>query len=339
MSQEDIAKETIDAFTRLIKKGVATIQFEEETQKLLARTKDRKEKIKKRDHDSLKGKALEEWAENFLEAIDAGVKAGRLNESESYFSRVYPIEQVHNERIIDGSYDYRLNAINQKFDAIRKEHGLEDDEFWLIGEGPQEWEITNAEYDLITNELFVSTLIEFGAKDLADLLKNDPEEFEHRREAGRAVFFEPEEDYNDSLNRLRKQFLEESELCAQVEAYYAACTMLGATLETTMLALCCKNINEATSTINKLPPYLRPKSGSQPEKWTFAQLVHVANAAGWLPIFQIGEYELRTKDLIDLVRQMRNFVHPGKHIGSNSKTRVSEQDFLDAKAIYQIVKI
>jgi predicted DNA-binding protein (MmcQ/YjbR family) len=335
MKQEDVSDETINALRHLVQKGIATVEFEKETQKLPEYPKTHLGKLDDGAYELLKGKALENWAKNLLKIVNAGAKAGRLRDPELFLLRVYPIERVHEERFMDST---RLNAVNQKLDAICKEHGLEDGESWLIGEGPDEWEAANVEFDAISNELFIEALVEFGAQDLADLLKNNPEEFERYREISRLSIFQPSETLTNTLDGIRKQFLKESEICAQSEAYYAACVMLGATLEATMLALCYKNKEDAVSTANKLPSKIRPRPGSEPAQWTFAQLVHVAHAAGWLPNPQIDDYELHTKELIDLARQLRNSIHPGKHISSELRIRIAEQDYLDAKAIYQVVK-
>lgn len=338
MKQENITEETIKAFLHLVNRGLAAIEFEKEAQKLFDYSQDYKEDYHAGSYKPLTGEALERWAMDFLMVVDAGARAGKLRDPELFLHRIYPIERVHEERFTDGTYSNKLKAINQKCDAIRKKFGLEDDEVWLIGEGPEEWKLANAEYDLISDDLFVEALIEFGADDLAYLFKNDPGEFERRRENGRLSIFTPPQDLNKVLNELRNQFFKESEICAQIGAYHAACVMLGATLETTVLALCYKNKAVAVSTANKLPSKNRPRRKNEPTEWTFAQLVQVADEAGWLPNLSMGDYELRTRGLIDLVRQLRNTVHPGRHIQTGEKIKVGEPDYLDVKAIYQIVR-
>jgi hypothetical protein len=340
MNDEIISADTIDAFLHLLKKGEVTFRFEEEAHELFVQSNSDLDNPNTGIRQALNGKKLEEWAVNFQKVLSSGAKAGRLRDPELFTLRVYPIERVHDERFIDGSYDSRLNTINQKLDNIRKEYGLESDEFWLIGDGPAEWEVANREFETIMKDLLCETFAEFGNQDLAELLQNNPNEFNRLREIGRMAVFQPSDTLtNTLLDEIRKQFFKESELCAQAEAYYAACVMLGATIEAAMLALCHKNKEKALLVAtSKLPSKIRPKTGSEPATWTFAQLVHVADAAGWLPNFQIADMGLSSKGLINLTRELRNSVHPGRYIDNKLRIKIAEQDYKDAKAIYQIVK-
>lgn len=323
--EEDISPETITAIRHLYEKGIADSSFPKAVD--VARSYRASEK----DH------SLQEWAAKFLHAIELGKKAGRLKGAEAFYLTVFPIETIHEERFLDGTYDAYFDEVNREIEEFRVKYGLEEDEYWLIGEGPDEWVEANNRYDEICNDLFNKTLIEFGAKNLAELHRRDADEFRRRLDRGREIFLGRGTDKYDSLVIARDQFYEESKQCAEVGAYRAACVMLGSTIEATLLALCYKKRDMATAAARKLPKKARPSTLENPDRWTFAQLIDTANAAGWLPDISLGELDIRTEGLLQLVRLTRNFVHPGVLVRDKTDTTVSEQDYSDAESIYQVL--
>lgn len=63
-------------------------------------------------------------------------------------------------------------------DAIKRKHGLKADEYWQRGQGPEDYQRLNKQYEVASEADFVSTLKEFGLSDLADLKQHDPGEFD-----------------------------------------------------------------------------------------------------------------------------------------------------------------
>ena len=89
---------------------------------------------------------IEAEAKVWLETVEWAEAAGRLDPSCRFLLRLYPIERVHEERLLDGLYESDLGEINAGMEAIRKREGLDDDEYWPIGEGPEDWEELEQRY-------------------------------------------------------------------------------------------------------------------------------------------------------------------------------------------------
>jgi hypothetical protein len=86
--------------------------------------------------------------------------------------------------------------------------------------------------------------------------------------------------------------------------------------------------DEATAT-GKLPrrnKAIKPLLG-----WNLAELLGVAKAAGWLPsALQYGKDDWTDKkaeigDYAELVRELRNFVHPARYLEDHYRKRVTQR--------------
>lgn len=87
---------------------------------------------------------------------------GLLSKYEFFFHVSHTLDDYHSGLWLSEYYNEILGPISQKIHAIEKYHGLKDDEYWPIDEGPPEWIELQAEYekqlDIQLNQLF----IEFG---------------------------------------------------------------------------------------------------------------------------------------------------------------------------------
>jgi len=114
------------------------------------------------------------------------------------------------------------------------------------------------------------------------------------------------------LNELIGRFDAESERCAKVQAHYAACVLQVAAFEGLLLAMCDGLLDEVEMYVQKLPSHERPKE--RMEKWSLAQLIKIAYGLKWLPSRRHIKGKRKTGDHVQLVKELRNVIHPGKHI-------------------------
>ena len=127
------------------------------------------------------------------------------------------------------------------------------------------------------------------------------------------------------------QFDRESERCAKTRAYYAACVLQGAVLEGLLLAMCDGFLPNVSAHVCALPKRQRPKGPI--ENWTLDQLIRVAKALRWLPARQNIRGRRKIGDWVALVKELRNLVHPGKHVRDYPDTRLRRGHFADGFAI------
>jgi len=74
--------------------------------------------------------------------------------------------------------------IETAMDELKLAHGLDEDEEWLVGEGPPEWDSLNDAWNARDDAIRVETLRAVGQHDLADALERDREGCEEREAEG-----------------------------------------------------------------------------------------------------------------------------------------------------------
>jgi hypothetical protein len=139
----------------------------------------------------------------------------------------------------------------------------------------------------------------------------------------------------DRLVTLIRRYERESQRCAEVKAYYAACAMLGAAVEGSLLAMCCAYPKEVKRAIQSLPENERPRG--RWKRWALHQLLIVAKTAGWLPARRGKRGRLKVGDWAELLQELRNLVHPGKHLRSYPKVRIRRGHLADARTVFEAV--
>jgi hypothetical protein len=82
-------------------------------------------------------------------------------------------------------HDPELLRIYDEIDQIKRDHGLGEDEDWLVGEGPEEWTALNERWNARADEIVDAALRAAGSADVADLRKNDPNRYDERVDKGR----------------------------------------------------------------------------------------------------------------------------------------------------------
>lgn len=270
-----------------------------------------------------------------IDTFNIGNQAGIVHEPELFLLRVARVEQVCDDRICEGLYDVEFAEVDHRAAELKREHGLSEDEFWMLGEGPPEWEALDQEHSAITSRLLVTALREFGLLEEAALLESKPAEFYLRRELARRALYEglPDE---ERLRMVQAQFDKEASASAEVGAFHAAATMVGAAIEAALLVRCVRSSDAAIRAVSRLPQQQRPRR-REPRDWSFAELTRVASAAGWLPEFDVPAGIILSDKLIDMVRDLRNMVHPAVHLRNGITTRIVRAKYEDARAVYDLL--
>jgi hypothetical protein len=282
--------------------------------------------------------AREEYAREMISLIRAGRSAGRFNfELYVYYIDFYLRNLVHEGRIAEGRYDAALAGVRAALERIRAEHPLSAGELWLRGQGPPEYERLNDEYERVLESMLPGVLREFGESELADLLAADPSRYQALERAGFRIVHK-QSTPAENLGLLIERYKREGEMAGEAGAYYAACAMLGAAIEASLLALCYQYPIESENARLRLNRQFRPEA--EPERWSLLDLVVIAVVAGWIPALRTDSWELSTGEWvrrIDQLRQFRNLLHPGKHLNTRPWNQLGKEDYEDARAIFEVL--
>lgn len=94
--------------------------------------------------------------------------------------------------IADSEEDSRaLRALDERIEAIQRQHGIPASEGWPLGEGPAEYRRLQREYTKLRNERCARVMRQFGEPELAAMFLDNRDEFLRRVEAGRLALFGP----------------------------------------------------------------------------------------------------------------------------------------------------
>lgn len=318
-----LALDTLQASAR------AWYQFLGNTDELRRITKNRLQNTSERDLSE-----VEAEAKLWLDTAESANNAAAIPTLYYFFMRVYAVERVHWQRQLNGLYDADLASIKAGIDSIRQREGLNDNKSWSIGKAPEDFEKLEDEYSQVLAAKFEGALREFGLNDIANLYCMDRESYEEFREQGRRLGFEDIPDL-EQLSTLQRQFEAESKICAEGEAYHAAAIMIGSAIEAALLFTCLNRRDEALNARERLPKKKRPKN-TDPKRWSLYQLTLVADQAGWLPDFEVEDGTLLSGPLLDMMRGLRNLVHPARHL--SRITAGVERQYLNALAAYILLK-
>jgi len=270
---------------------------------------------------------------NLAEALYA---SRRISTQEFVFYAVNPVEGIHEARWLDGTYDAELRPIDGALNAIREQHGLEPDEYWLVGDAPDEYVRLETEYEAILDRKFIKTLEEFGLRELIQLRKENREKFDLLRERGRRSVFHRDE-LKLAIRDIALRYENEARQAANVGAYSAAIICLGAGIEGLLLLRCLQSKKKASRVARSLPSRIKPRSPDDPSGWSFETLIEVCLAAGWLPPVETSFARYNVAGLAHVLRRMRNYVHPGRRAREQPWSEADVRDYENADAIYVVL--
>jgi hypothetical protein len=277
------------------------------------------------------------YARKQVVLAEALYKSRRISRSEYVLFASSPVETINEERWLDGRFNDELREITLELEAIDKESGLLPDQYWPKGQAPDEfrsrYNALHGQYDAVIEQHFTVALREFGLDDLADLRERSTDEFDRLRERGRRSLHHKGEDI-PALKDIVVRYEEEASRAALVTTYAAGVILLGAALEGLLLIRCLRSKRKAIRIASALPRKQRPQFPDDPTRWRFETLIATCLSAGWLPRIST-EYALYAPEgLADVLRNMRNFVHPGRCVREKPWSETDEREYKDAEAIY-----
>ena len=293
-NKEDLnsAGQTIFKFIKSAEQVKEFIEKEEEIERL------------RKDED---GK--EDYSQKMLQFVKARRKSGGLSFPNYSFRAAFYVIGIHEDRWLNHKYEEELTPISQKMKEIEKENGLEEDEYWSLDEGPDEWRELNNEYNSVLDQKLPKVLKEFGFEDIADLIKKDKAKYDKLYEEGRKNTFNKTSEIEE-LSAIVDKYKREAQISIESEAYYASAILSGAAIEALLLREVLKKPEQVSKVFDSLPQKSKPKS--DPRKWRLYDLINIAEMADWLPKIQIKDDIYLLDALAHVVRSLRNFLHPGR---------------------------
>jgi hypothetical protein len=136
------------------------------------------------------------------------------------------------------------------------------------------------------------------------------------------------------LHSIRDFYIEEAERCYESKAFLAACIMLGAVLEASLLIMV-ESYPDKVNNSKRVPKYKNGKI-KPTAKWKLIELLNIADDLNWLP--RTKEYEeikCEIGDMGDVIRTIRNHIHPAHYL-SKYPLILTKDHYI---AMYKILKI
>jgi len=148
------------------------------------------------------------------------------------------------------------------------------------------------------------------------------------------------EDQFKHLRTYISKLSREVEKCGTSKAYLAGVIMAGALLEAVLLSFATIYEDEVEKARKRLNKKCKRKLGSDPLHWGLQDLLYISFEAGWIPFNnatdpkdrEIGDWAL------NYVKELRNWVHPGKKIKKYTRMRMTEKRFRTALDIVYKVR-
>lgn len=114
-----------------------------------------------------------------------------LTEAQRLFFIVYPAEMIAENAMFAPHEQDRRAVLSQQMDAIKKREGLTEDQDYLIGEGPEDYQALSREseelYDKVRDTVLVEVLRRYQINDVVRLFEEDRETFDQLMEEGRSA--------------------------------------------------------------------------------------------------------------------------------------------------------
>jgi hypothetical protein len=149
--------------------------------------------------------------------------------------------------------------------------------------------------------------------------------------SNRPRYFKPLSDGRyEHLLALQRQYQREARRSAKAKAYLGACVLAGAELEANLIAMCTLYDREVNG-------YLATLTAGRPphnlDRWTLEHLIKVAVALRWLLSRKRANAPRTVGEWVELLRELRNLVHPGKHLRDYPRVRIGRLHYADARAV------
>jgi hypothetical protein len=260
--------------------------------------------------------------------------SGKLTQAEYFFHTVCPVETYYEGRPGRRELSPELVAISNQMREVERRYGLKENEYWKLTDAPEEYLALSARYDEVSDHEFATALDDAGLDEAARLWRSDRDKYDALREFGRRCLFEAE-NLNAAIATCVEHFEREADTCCAASAYYASCIMLGSAAEGCLLLACLKNGDAVEAARLRLPASHRPRK--DPLDWRFDHLIRVATEVGWLPQLESDRFVFDTGNLLHRLREIRNLLHPGRHIRAKPHVQIGRETYDDALAAYKVL--
>ena len=288
------------------------------------------EDLRKDDRDMYS----KEYLEARIRLARALFDSGKLTRAEFFFHTVHPVETYYEGRPGSHQLSPELAAISAQMAEVERRYGLKEKEYWVVKNAPEEYQVLAAEYDRIADDEFATALDDAGLDEAAQLWRSDREKYDALREGGRRRLFDAE-NIMSALKTCLRHFEEEAHACIGVDAYYASCVMLGSAAEARLLLACLEHPNDVEAAQLRLPGSLRPRKDVL--DWRLDDLIRVTAEIGWLPRLENEFFVFDTERLLHRLREIRNLLHPGRHVRDVPHAQIGEEAYDDALAAYNVL--
>jgi hypothetical protein len=140
-------------------------------------------------------------------------------------------------------------------------------------------------------------------------------------------FAELQHEQFEELLRLSLAYHREARRCRAARAYLGGCVMLGASLESSLMAMV-HCFSDEVAQANAVPTVRgKPKPLLD---WSLNELLRVAKRLGWLPArLALDEPWDRKRakigDYAEVVRRLRNLLHPARYLADHSRKRLTKR--------------
>jgi hypothetical protein len=116
-------------------------------------------------HQDVLGKAPRSWQDvaGVKQAVTLALalySSRRISTQEYVFYATTPVNMFHEHKWTNGEYEPELGPIMRSIDQVRREHGLDESEEWVVGEGPADYQRLNSEYEEILDRKLLDALRE-----------------------------------------------------------------------------------------------------------------------------------------------------------------------------------
>lgn len=281
--------------------------------------------------------SVEDRAKLYLAIAEARFSAGEISEEDRAFHRRYALENlIYESRLLNGCYEDVLGPISARIKQVQTAHGLTDDEYWPVGEGPPEYVELNDEYKRQLDLKLVEVFREFGADDLAESFQSDRENFHAHGELGRKSIFVDDEVAR--LNELASSYEREAILNQESDSYLSASIMLCAAIESRLLIKCLSNEQQARAAATELGLTNKVLKSKNPVAWKLETLIEISAQAGWIPNVETERFIFSGKAIAHMLREVRNRVHPNVQLRKKLGLTFGREQFKDVEAAHKIIR-
>lgn len=148
------------------------------------------------------------------------------------------------------------------------------------------------------------------------------------------------DELHEEIIRLAGMYYRQAEMCHDSGAFLAGCVMVGAAFEATLLSFV--NCYPDEAALSSEAPTRQGKVRPIAE-WSLAHLLAVAKERGWLPSALSSDEDwddvkAEIGDYGEVVRQIRNLVHPARYAADLPRQRITETYLESVFEIFDVAR-